>query len=301
MPPVPDWTQEFRLTNPYTTARGGNWLTFNVQTESGIYLLDQQACAINFDVRSTKIDVPQGDGAILPERFITGAVADLSVQLWKTTGEPACDASIVTMLDDLVGATRSLLNAGDNQGRLAWDVPGGFVERMVDDVRLLTYPRFTFQGPAPVVVFTIDSKFPYAMDEADTITNCLDGDEVVITNEGTADYYPVFFVNRTWNGASWDVGSSAIDTFTIQNLTTGLDFNFDDALPGGQEISANHYAGIDTFVNTIYEFDVAEDPGTNLDPSVVQLASEYIPIVMGSNTFKITGADMAVLWANAYG
>lgn len=300
MPPVPDWTKEFRLTNPYTTARAGDWLKFNTQTESGIYLLDQKACAANFDVRSTKLDVPQGDGAILPERFVTGAVIDLNVQLWGSDSKPACDAVLETMLDDLTGAVRSLLNAGDNQGRLAWEVAAG-ASRMVDDVRMLTYPRFTMDGPTPVVVFTLDSRFPYAVTEADTTTNCLDGDEVIITNAGTADYYPVFMVNRTWNGVSWDVGTSAVDSFTIQNLTTGLDFNFDDSLPGGPEISADHFAEINCFTNTIYEMDVAADPGTNLKASVVQLTSEYIPLVMGSNVFKITGADMAVLWANAYG
>lgn len=300
MPPVPDWTKEFRLTNPYTTAQGGQWLTFNVQSESGIYLLDQKGCAINFDVRSTKLDVPQGDGSILPERFLTGGVADLSVQLWGSDSKPACDQLLETMLDTLTGAVRSLLNAGDNAGRLSWDVASG-ADRMIDDVRLLTYPRFTMDGPTPGVVFTLDTRLPYAQTEADTFTNVLDGATVVITNDGTADYYPVFQVNRTWNGVSWDVGTSAVHSFTIQNLTTGLDFNFDDTLPGGPAITANHFAEINCFTNTIYRMDVAADPGANLKASVVQLDSEYIPLVMGPNSIRITGADMAVIWANAYG
>lgn len=300
MPPVPDWTQQFRLTNPYTTAQGDDWLYFNTQTASGIYLLDQKACAVNFDVRSTKLDVPQGDGAILPERFLTGAVADLSVQLWENSNVPACDELLQAMLDDLTGAVRSLLNAGDNEGRLSWTLPDN-TDRMVDDARLLTYPRFTMDGPTPVVVFTLDSQYPYAVTEADTYTNCLDGIETTITNGGTADYYGVFQVNRTRVGSSWVVGGTAVHSFTIQNLTTGLDFNFDDTLASAPEISANHFGEIDCFRNTMYEMDVAADPGTDLTPSIIQTDSEYFQLVMGENRIKITGADMAVIHADAWG
>ncbi len=205
----------------------------------------------------------------------------------------ACESSLLTqMLDDLTGALRSLLNAGDNQGRLAWEVDGGN-ERMLDDVRLLVYPVFT-PGPPPSVTFTIDSQYPYAQDLNQTRTPVADGVPVIVDNTGSADYQPVFLVNQL-NGV---VDSGAVHTFTIQNLTTGEQFVYDDSLPGASPISAGgHYAEINTFANTIF----LDGDGANLKAGVDELNSEYLSLPIGSSVIQIDDCDMDILWAPAWG
>jgi hypothetical protein len=290
MPAIPAWAYPnvFDLTNPYS----GN-LSFNEQTASGIYLLIQDGCTFDLNVRSTSNDVPQADGSILHTRFLTGTTMQLTVQLWETRNEMACEgALLVEMLDNLSGSVRSLLNAGDNEGRLAWEVDGAN-ERMLDDIRLSVYPVFT-PGPPPTVTFTIDSQYPYAQDLTQQLTTFLDGVPNTITNNGTADYWPVFQVNR----AAGVTSASAVNDFIIQNLTTGIDFVYSSSNPGASPISAGgHYAEMDNFRNTIFE----DGDGANLSAGITELESDYFPLVTGDNTIVITGCDMDMLWAPAWG
>ncbi len=290
MPAVPHWAYPnvFDLTNPYS----GN-LSFNEQTSSGIYLVAQDGCNFGIDVRSTTDNVPQSDGSILHTRFLTGTQVQMTVQLWETLNELACEGELlVEMLDTLSGALRSLLNAGDNEGRLAWTVDGGN-DRMLDDARLLVYPTFT-PGPPPTVTFTLDSGFPYAQDLVQTRTACADGDVVVLDNTGSADYFPVFLVNML-NGV---VSAGAVNSFMIENLTTGQQFVYDDSFPGAIPISAGgHYAEINTFKNTIF----LDGDSSNLKAGVDELSSEYFSLRVGENEIVITNCDMDVLWAPAWG
>jgi hypothetical protein len=154
------------------------------------------------------------------------------------------------------------------------------------------YPTFT-PGPPPTVTFTLDSQYPYAQDLNQTRTPCADGVLVNIDNTGSADYLPVFLVNML-NGA---VSALAVHNFQIQNLTTGYQFIYDDALPGADPISAGgHYAEINTFKNTIY----LDGSGANLKAGVDELNSEYFGLQVGTNSLLITGCDMDVLWAPAW-
>lgn len=287
MPAVADWSgSQFDLTNPYNGT-----LSFNVQTASGLYLFDQAGCSLDFEVRSTKSNVPQANGSILHHRFLTGAVMPLTIQLWEEPDKVACGEVLQNMLDELSGALRSLLNAGDNEGRIAWEVAGGD-ERMLDDVRLLVYPSYQMGGLG-VVTVTLDSRYPYAQDLVQTRTGIANGATVTITNTGTADYDPVFQVNRL-NGVT---AATAVNAFTIENLTTGLQFDYTDALPGAVPISAGgNYAEIDVFGNTIY----LNGDGANLKAGVLELDSEYFPLQIGANNIKITGCDTDVLHAPAW-
>ena len=235
MPAVPSWDAptQFDLTNPYNGS-----MSFNVQTASGIYLLVNDGCDFQESVRSTTDNVPQSDGAILHHRFLTGTQMPLKIGLFDTEDNIACDNLLAEMLDNLSGAFRSLLNAGDNEGRLAWEVAGKN-ERMLDDIRLLVYPSF-IPGPPPIFTVTIDSQYPYAQDLNPQSTSIADGATSTLSNTGSADYFPVFQVQGATSG------------FTLENLTTGIQFVYDASLPGAVSIGGGDYGEIDTFRNTIF-------------------------------------------------
>ena len=281
MPAVPAWAYptQFDLTNPFNGT-----LSFNVQTASGIYLLIQDGCDFKIGVRSTTDNVPQADGSILHTRFLTGTTIEMTVQLWETLNEIACSGTLlVEMLDELSGALRSLLNAGDNEGRLTWEIAGGN-DRMLDDVRLAVYPVFT-AGPPPTVTFTIDSEFPYAQDLTESATNSLPASTpTVFNNTGTADYYPVFKVN------------GATSAFTLSS-STGLQIVYDSTLPGAQAIGGGDYGEINCFRNTMF----LNGSGADLMAGIVEDSSEFFPLVVGTQTLTLTGASADVIWAPAWG
>jgi hypothetical protein len=271
MPAIPDFSVPMTLTSPYGS------LLLNQQTAEGIYLLDPGACSFDIEVRSTKDHIPQGDGDILHHRFLTGTEVPLSIQLWETPDQVACDDLLVTMIDALTLHTRGLLNAVDNDGRLAWTVAGGN-NRILDNLRMLVYPKQTLQDAVTVITCTLDSEFPYAQDEAESTTNRIEaGGTAVLNNTGTAVYYPVFKVDST-------------GVFTITNVTTGVQLVWNAPVYAG-------YAEVNCFRETIYE----NGDEANLKYGVDELNSDYIYLVPGANTITITGAGTDILWAPAWG
>lgn len=297
MPSIPSWAPEvFTLINPYSGS-----MYFNYDDGRGLFLLRGTECSIEQAVRATTDNVPQADGSILHHRFLTGTKIGLVIELWDDstgTQQVACDEKLAEMLDLLSGSLRSLLNAGDNEGRLAWLVDGQLT-RMLDDVRLLEYPKFLAGVGEPIVTCVIDSEYPYAQDLTQTLTGCADGANVTVDNTGSADYFPVFQVNRL-NGAP--AGSSPVSSFTITNYTTGEQFVYDNSFPGAIAIPANRFAEITTFTNTIYQSTTATGPGNgrNLKAGVDELNSEYFALRVGSNEIIIDGCDMDILWAPAW-
>lgn len=291
MPAIPSWAPEvFTLTNPFNGS-----LEFNYPSSTGLFLLRGAQCSFDISVRSQKDNVPQADGSILHQRFLTGTEISLAIEFWENNQQVACDSVLRAMLDELSGVLRSLLNAGDNEGRLSW-TPDGALARMVDDVRLLEYPRFQANVAEPYLIVKLDSQYPYAQDLVQTLTPCSDGVPVTLNNTGSADYFPVFIVNRL-NGA---VAATAVNNFTI-TVTQGtnvVQFVYSDAFPGADPISVGgHYAEINTFANTIY----LDGSGANLKAGVDELNSEYMPFPTGSFDVQIDGCDMDVLWAPAWG
>lgn len=288
MPAVPVWTDRFDLTNPYSGT-----LTFNVQTADGLFLLDQDACDFQIGVRATKFHVPQADGDILPDRFLSGTEMPLTIQLWEQERQPACGEVLVAMLDLLSGSLRSLLNAGDNEGRLAWEIAGG-ATRMLDDLRLFVYPSFKAgSGVNPIVTVTVDSKYPYAQDLTQTRTGIADAATVTITNGGNADYFPVFQVNRL-NGAT---SGTPVSSFLLENLTTGQQIDWDASQPGGSVIPGGSYGEISTFDNTFY----LNGDSSNEQAGILQLDTEYFVLVPGANDITINGCATDVLHQAAWG
>lgn len=283
MPSVPSWDppQVFTLTNPYSGT-----LQFNVQTALGYLTLDKKS-KFRIGVRSTKTHVPQGDGDILHYRFLSGSEMDLIIHLWDNDEQPACDGVLEDLVDLVTGSFRSLLNAGDNQGRLAWTIPSGGNTRMLDDCRLLVYPDLdnNDNGTDPIVRVTIDSEFPYAQDLTEATPNaCADGASVNLNNTGTADYWPVF---RIAAGAT---------AFTLTNATTGLQIVYDSSLPDAVPIGGA-YGELNTFKNTFFQ----DGDGADLFAGIDEENSEFFPLIPGLNTISIAGASTTILWAPAWG
>lgn len=295
MPAVAAWdTKPFVLTNPFSGA-----LAFNavgaLSPGVGLFTLVGDACKWLEAVRATTDNVPQGNGSIPHERFLTGVQVPLTIGMWEAPNVAACDAVLQAMLDLLSGSLRSLLNAGDNEGRLAWEIFGG-AERMLDDVRLLVYGDYAQAkgSDAPFVTATLDSQFPYGQDLTQRSEPIEDSVPTIISNTGSSEYMPVIQVNRL-DGVN---GGSAVPAFTITR-THGADvvqFAFDSALPGSNPIPGGHYAEINCFANTIY----LDGDSTNESPGIVMLDSDYFDLPPGDSTIEIDGCDCDVLWAPAW-
>lgn len=260
----------FVLTSPYGT------LNLN-DTSGDRYLLIPSGCDMGAALRVTKDNVPQGNGSILHRRFEEGYVCNLQMMLWKDDAV-ACGADLVSMLDDLNLHVRGLLNAGDNQGRLAWLPSGSGSYRMIDDIRLLE--RLVVAAPddggGTVVTFAVDSAYPYAQDLTQQSTAL----NATLNNTGTVAYWPVVQV------------FGATSAFTLTNVTTGKLVQYaGTAIPGGGQ-----YVEIDMFRNTMY----LNGNGANLISGLNMLNSDFFALEPGNNALTITGATATVLWAPAY-
>lgn len=269
----------FDLTSPYAN------LSFNQQiVGSGIYLLRNSGCSVGPSTRTTRNNIPQADGSIPHHAFLTGTEMVLAIQLWEEQGDtkPACDDMLQEMLDNLLGALRSLLNAGDNEGRISWDVYGGGGDRMLDDLRLLVYPTVALNDDGVTeVTVTVDTQYPYAEDLNQVETNV--SGTTVVTNGGNADFWPVWKVN------------GAFAAFTLVNNTTGLQIEYDSAQPGASAVGGGDYAEIDTFGGTIF----LNGNGADLSAGIVALNSDDFPLVPGPNSITLTGAASADVLVNA--
>lgn len=276
-----EWAEiPFVLHSPYDD------ITFNLTTGDR-YLLIPGSCDMGAEVRSTKDDIPQADGSILHHRFFTGYEARMAAMLWVDNA-PACDADLVRMIDRLNGVCWSLLNAGDNEGRLSW-LPSGLVDyRMLDDVRLSE--RLAIASPddgrGTICSWHLDTSFPYAQNLTQQSTAL----DATITNTGTAEYWPVF---RISGGAT---------LFTLTNTTTGLSIVYNSSLPGGIGTGA-FGVEIDTFRNTAYLITgspVGPGDGADAMGSIDMNLSDFWSLATGANACTIVGATGTVLWAPAW-
>jgi hypothetical protein len=282
--PIADWTVPFELTSaPYAGATRlpiNTTTTFNSGT--GIYLLDSSNCSLTNVVRQTKDYVPQEDGAILHRRFTGGMEMALSIQFWQDTNHIACDELLQEMMDDLMGYLYGLINAGDNQGRIAWTPDGDSSPistwRMLDDIRLLSYPEGSQQAGNPFELkVTIDCELPYAEDlsEVTTAPNTFPTLPATVTNYGNRPTYPVFQVY----GSSW----------TIVNTTTSKSIIFSDA--GLPTPVGGGYVEINTFRNTAF----LNGNGANMLPGIDVQNSEFFTLIPGANAINPVGAGAASL------
>lgn len=253
-------------------------MDFNEQTVDGLYLLDQSVCAVNVDTRVTKSNVPQANGSILPARFLTGASMVLKIQMWEDEDTPACDELLRLMLDELSGAFVSLLNAGDNEGRIEWVTPGANT-RMLDDIRLFTYPSsLQFDdNTIPFITVAVDTQYPYAEDlsqSSPTVSGSFS-----ITNGGNTDFWPVWKINGPFSA------------FTLENTSRGQQIEYDDTLPDAVPVAGGDYAEINTFTGTIF----LNGSGADLSAGIVELNTDEFALGPNAENLVLTGAPDAVL------
>jgi len=271
--PIADWTVPFNLTS---SVYSGSLLPFNTQTTTGIYLLHPQECHLANAVRMNKTHVPQADGDILHRRFVAGMEMSLTVQLWETIGNPACGATLQTMTDTFLGYAYGLLNAGDNQGRISW-TPAGQSVRMLDDIRLMTYPEEKQEEGGPLSLsMIIDCNLPYSQNLTQS-TPSLTGGTGTVTNAGNRPSYPV-----------WQIyGPYSAFTLTNTTVTPNVAFSWSEAQPGaGAALLVNEYIEIDTFNNTATK--VVPGPTlSNVEAGIVMTSSEFFQIPPGANAITV--------------
>jgi hypothetical protein len=271
--PLPDWSVPFSLTSAQYSPTP---LAFNTPVSfasgTGTYFLRADGCSLANQVRQTKDFVPQADGAILHRRFVAGMEMTLAIQMWESDSQVACDTLLQEMTDALMGYLYGLLNAGDNEGRISWVPEGGSsatsTSRMLDDIRLLTYPAESNQTAAYEVAFTVDCAKPYAED----LTQLAPVVGGAVVNNGNRPTYPV-----------WQITASA---FTLTNTTTGDSFSFDDSLPGCPNVGAG-YVEIDTFRNSV-TIVTAGPTLSNGAAGVVMTTSDFFLLVPGTNTITLS-------------
>lgn len=292
--PLADWSVPFELTSQvYSATR----LPLNTSAaaiigESAFYYLRPDGCSLVNTVRQTKDNVPQSDGSILHRRWVAGLEMTLAIQLWQNENAIACDGLAQEMLDTLMGYAYGLLNAIDNQGRIQWDPGSGNEERMLDNLRLLTFPTESRPPGSPLeITLSIDTQYPYQEALTQRLVNLPNTVPVVINNTGNVPTYPVIQVNRA-NGVT--SAGSLSGTFIIQ--TTTEDFIWTSSLTGSQLIPGGSYAEIDMFGNTMY----MNGNGANLSPGIDFVDSQFFPLMPGVNTVTMFGGTADVLWNPAW-
>jgi hypothetical protein len=267
--PVADWTVSFNLTskvytnNPSPAGVSTDPLLLNTSIANfgglgvaGLFVLRPEGCSLVNQVRATKENVPQEDGAILHRRFTAGMEMTLAVQMWQDTDRIACDDLLQSMVDTMMGYAYGLLNAGDNEGRVAWAPVGlssaGSTYRMLDDIRLLTYPAASQAPGSPYeLTFTVDCELPYAEDLTQ-LSPSLSGGSGTVVNYGDRPSYPVWKIYGPYSA------------FVLTNTTTGDTLTWDELFPGaGAALTDAQYLEIDTFRNTVSLIHATTATGVN--------------------------------------
>lgn len=237
--------------------------TFQINQGFPGFFLDQTKCSARRRIRAETDDIPQGDGEIFHTRYAGGYEMTLNGQAWVTQNEMMCTGTeeLVDLRDELYGHLWALLHPPDDGGRIIW-TPTGKANRMLDGILLLDVadPEISDIGVV-TFEFTVDTRFPYAIDEAQTVET-IDGIGS-ITNGGNVEFWPVIKMYA--------------DGGTIYNHTTDKFIDIHDGcLAGGS------YIEIDTFRMTAY----VNGDGANAKPCVDVILTEFFPIVPGVNTIS---------------
>ena len=251
-------------------------------------------------LRVTQDNLSQADGSVLHPRWTSGAVAMITVEYLVASelvpdnqmipGEvrPACNEELLAMDDQLtlyLNAIRTLV-AGDDQ-RYLWTGSDGN-PRMLTDIELLAWLEPTFPNQDDIqVTFALESPFPYAIDQTQTVTSISDGSNDNLLNDGTADFSPVIKAYGPFS------------SFTIANNTSGLEVDYDASRPGASSVGGGHYVELDFFRGTAFLDGSGADRIAGIVPSTTDfwklLADPTTP-----NNISTSGCDIDILWQRAW-
>lgn len=244
--------------------------------------------------RSVIDSISQADGVSIQQPYIDGLVATMTVEYWEATNGDihsltiACAQTARLMDQLLLGVLNSLrvwTTDPNNLQRYIW-TPTGAGNRALTNVLLASWPTVTIEDPPPGIsrTFSLGTPFPYAIDLSQSDPTIDDGDSLVITNGGNADFSPVMQIQ----------GPTTV--FLITNEETGETVSYDGTRPGAAAIASGHYAEIDFFQGSIFLDGAGADLVAGLDP----VATDLFTFAPGDQTISVTGADVKVLYNDSY-
>lgn len=302
-----EWDIPFVLQTP-----AGN-LVFNDLASDGTdplgyFLLVPDLCKAGVARRVTRTNLAQADGEITHRKFKSGYVVQLTAQLWASRSPdlPATRGDLRAMGDYLA----KVLNSIDNEDGALVFTPSAregetILPRQLQPVRVLgpsgegTTGFVTIvvekdsEGPLTTVTFALISPLPYALgtDGPAEGTPLEDGVPAIIHNDGSAEFYPVVWVN------------GPTTSFTLTNLSNldeqgnPLEIDYIGAAnPGGESIADGHFVEFLFFQNTAY-LDRDQD---NLKPGINIPASDFWTLVPGPNEILLSGATGTIFWESAF-
>ena len=244
--------------------------------------------------RSVIDSISQADGVSIQQPYIDGLVATMTVEYWESptndvqTNTLACAQTAREMDQILLGVLNSLrvwTTDPNTMQRYIW-TPTGAGNRALTDVLLASWPTLSLQEEPNRVqrTFSLGTPFPYAIDLSQSDPVIDDGDSLAITNGGNADFSPVMRV----------AGPTTV--FLITDEATGQTISYDGTRPGAVAIGSGHYAEINFFQGSIFLDGDGADLVAGLDPTVTDLFT----LAPGTQTISVTGADVTVLYQDAW-
>jgi hypothetical protein len=277
--PTVEWDIPFTISTPrgllFLNQDIGNGRQFMVNPEKSV---------ARRGLRVITDPIPQGDGEIFHDRYANGYEMQFAVQLWNANEEIACNQDLVEMRDELYGHLWSILRpVGIDGGAVIW-TPSGLANRRLSAVRLLALADPDIgEGGVTEITFTVDSPFPYAISNDETVFLLTSID--ILPNDGNIEFYPVAKV------------AGPTDGFTITDNETGDKYVYDGNRPGAQNIASGEYAEIDMFRGGLIYLNGDED---NLKPGIDVEESSILVVAPGGSSYTITGADADFLLHDAF-
>lgn len=291
---VSKWEVPFTLSAFGETLQLNDAVTLPGSGDTVHYLLNPAECEALIPIRVQDDNVPQGDGEQTHERFYQGYLMTLAIQMWETDNKPACDALLQEASDELMLFVRRFTNqptpiATSQDNRVFWTPDGAGDRRMIRRCVLNEALTWTLNDGIVQANFQVKSMYPYAWNSTEIPTDIPSGSDDVLTNGGTADFWPVFRV------------FGPVDAFTIINQDAlDAEGNEMKIVYDGTAIPGGSYGEIDTFRNTMY----LNGDQNNLKGSLSMADTDFFPLIVGDNTLTYTSSDpsssLRILWQNAW-
>lgn len=291
-----EWNIPFELKSPQGT------ITLGADSGNRYVLIPSKCYMKQSKIRVSEDDVPQGDGGIDHDNWLSFYECKITVQYWigdsVASSVIACGSDRRQMDDDLmlhlaalVRPTQADADAGNAQ--LIWTPSGdsSIDDRMLHRIKLVDFSEPVDDGEGAVEVsFLFHSPYPYAMDKTELTASQSGAGIFTVTNPGTTLFYPVFKVHG---------GGTPMTDFQLANNTTGEEIIYSDVFPGAQNIPSGSYAELSSFRQTIY----MNGNGANLKPCIDSEVTDFWGLVPGDNEIEfvpILGGSVDVLYQAAW-